>query len=64
MAAVFFDVPATFTFGARSAQDDVPVRYDVIDGDATDLRFKDAKGVVVGLKAKGGARKDTTGFVR
>jgi hypothetical protein len=36
----------------------------VIDGDDSDLRFKDPKGVIVGLKAKGDARKDTSGFVR
>lgn len=30
----------------------------VIDGDLTDLRFTDPKGVVVGLKAKGKARKN------
>ena len=35
----------------------------VVDGDDTDLRFLDPKGVVVGLKAKGRARKDTSGFV-
>lgn len=35
----------------------------VIDGDETDLRFLDPKGVVVGLKAKGKAKKDTSGFV-
>jgi len=37
--------------------------YRVIDGDANDLRFLDPKGVVVGLKAKGKAKTDTTGFV-
>ena len=31
--------------------------YKVIDGDLCDLRFKDKKGVVVGLRAKGKARK-------
>jgi hypothetical protein len=36
----------------------------VIDGDDTDLRFLDEAGVVVGLKAKGEAKKDTTGFVQ
>jgi len=36
----------------------------VIDGDETDLRFLDPTGVVVGLKAKGKAKRDTTGFVR
>lgn len=35
----------------------------VIDGDQHDLRFLDPVGVVVGLKAKGKARKDTSGFV-
>lgn len=37
--------------------------YRVIDGDETDLRFLDDKNVVVGLRAKGPARKDTSGFV-
>lgn len=38
----------------------------VIDGDLSDLRFTDPKGVVVGLKAKGKARGpvDGTGFVK
>ena len=35
----------------------------VVDGDETDLRFLDPKAVIVGLKAKGRARKDTSGFV-
>lgn len=35
----------------------------VIDGDETDLRFLDDTGVVVGLYAKGQAKKDCTGFV-
>lgn len=37
--------------------------YEVINGDEHDLRFLDKKGVVVGLTAKGKAKKDTTGFV-
>lgn len=36
----------------------------VVDGDADDLRFLDGRGVVVGLKAKGPAKKDVSGFVR
>ena len=36
----------------------------VIDADDTDLRFLDPKGVICGLKAKGRAKKDTSGFVR
>lgn len=35
----------------------------VVSGDEHDLRFLDPKGVIVGLKAKGKARKDTSGFV-
>ena len=34
----------------------------VIDGTETDLRFLDPQGVVVGLVAKGKAKKDTSGF--
>ena len=33
-------------------------------GDESDLRFLDPSGVIVGLKAKGRAKKDTSGFVR
>jgi hypothetical protein len=35
----------------------------VVNGDATDLRFLDPSGVVVGLSAKGKAKKDQSGFV-
>jgi hypothetical protein len=44
----------------------LPERYlgrQVVNGDYTDLRFKDPVGVVVGLTAKGRAKKDTSGFV-
>jgi hypothetical protein len=37
--------------------------FRVIDGDVTDLRFLDPAGVVVGLRAKGPAKKDMSGFV-
>jgi hypothetical protein len=37
--------------------------FRVIDGDETDMRFLDDENVVVGLYAKGKARKDTSGFV-
>lgn len=46
--------------------DKLPKTYlgkEVIDGDETDLRFLDKRGVVVGLKAKGKGKKDTSGFV-
>jgi hypothetical protein len=36
----------------------------VNDADEHDLRFLDPKGTIAGLKAKGRAKKDTTGFVR
>ena len=36
----------------------------VFNADDTDLRFLDPKGVVAGLKAKGKAKKDMSGFVR
>ena len=35
----------------------------VIDGDQSDLRFLDPKGVIVGLKAKGKGKRDMSGFV-
>lgn len=35
----------------------------IVDGDDTDIRHLDPKGVVVALYAKGRARKDTSGFV-
>lgn len=37
--------------------------YPVINGDLTDLRYFDPSNVVVGLIAKGEAKKDTSGFV-
>lgn len=38
--------------------------FEVINGDESDLRFLDKKGVVVGLIEKGLAKKDSTGFVQ
>ena len=46
--------------------DKIPAEYKgkpVYNADDTDLRFLDPKGVVLGLKAKGRAKKDRTGFV-
>ena len=51
VAAVFAEVPAEY------------MGFRVIDGDESDARFLDGKGVIVGLKAKGLAKKDLTGFV-
>jgi hypothetical protein len=52
-------------FGTRR-NEPLPKRFEgrrVIDGDASDLRFLDPEGVVVGLRAKGRAIQDTSGFV-
>ena len=35
----------------------------VVDGDASDVRYQDPAGVIVGLTAKGKAKNDTSGFV-
>lgn len=70
VAVVFAEIPDEYDMAGTMCP---PVR--VIDGDADDLRFKDRArvqglasiehaGVIVGLKAKGKARKDTSGFVR
>jgi hypothetical protein len=37
--------------------------FEVINGDLTDLRYFDPVNVVIGLKAKGDAKKDLSGFV-
>jgi len=47
-------------------KNELPKRYKnirVIDGDKSDLEMLKYKGVILGLKAKGDAKKDTTGFV-
>ncbi len=53
-------------FGVPKSQD-LPTEYQgrvVFNGDESDLRFLDPSGVVVGLYAKGKAKKDTSGFVK
>jgi len=53
-------------FGVKKT-DALPSQYlglPVFNGDESDLRFLDPRGVVVGLYAKGKARKDTSGFVK
>lgn len=52
-------------FGTKKGQA-LPSEYrgvPVIDGDVHDLRFLDPQGVIVGLRAKGRARKRRDGFV-
>ena len=53
-------------FNVATVFDVVPETYagrPVISGDKTDLRFLDAPGVIVGLTAKGKAKRDFSGFV-
>ena len=62
------DIQAEFDAGRNVAVvfDEVPAEWEgwpVIDGDSNDLRHLDPVGVIVGLKAKGAAKKDQTGFV-
>lgn len=58
VAAVFHTVPQTYRIG------NVSTVLNVVNGDESDLRFLDPVGVIVGLKAKGKAKKDTSGFVK
>ena len=51
VAVVFNKLPSTY------------LNRVVVSGDETDVRFADSKGVVVGLIAKGKARKENAGFV-
>jgi hypothetical protein len=53
-------------FGLKKTEP-MPETYNgrvVFNGDESDLRFLDPKSVVVGLYAKGRAKKDTSGFVK
>ena len=52
IAVVFDRLPETY------------MNVEVYDADETDLRFLDPKGKIAGLKAKGPAKRDTTGFVK
>lgn len=56
IAAVFAKVPTHYPLGNEVIE--------VFDGDTTDYRPGDPRGVIVGLKAKGLARRDTSGFVQ
>ena len=53
-------------FGIKKTEP-MPAEYmglPVFNGDESDLRFLDPKGVIVGLYAKGKAKKDESGFVK
>lgn len=59
-----FNVSVVFDL---SKNDDMPTTYNGIpvhDGDETDARFLDPQGgYIIGLRAKGQAKKDSSGFV-
>lgn len=63
-AKVALDAGMSVAVVFRKQLPDVFMGHAVIDGDKTDLRFLDPKNVIVGLKAKGWAKRDVTGFVR
>ncbi len=58
------NVAAVFPVSKKQSLPETWHGYKVINGDISDLRFGDEKGVVVGLKAKGLAKKDVSGFVQ
>jgi hypothetical protein len=67
MEALKNNINVAVVFSTKRGQD-LPKEwngFEVIDGDENDLRFLDKKGVVVGLRAKGKARKlPVGGFVQ
>ena len=58
-----YNVAVAFGMKKTEAMPESYLGRPVFNGDESDLRFLDPKGVIVGLKAKGKAKKDTTGFV-
>jgi hypothetical protein len=66
-------IPAAIAYGANVAvvfRKELPTSYNiggveipVIDGDQSDIMMLYNKGIILGLKAKGKAKKDTSGFV-
>jgi hypothetical protein len=58
-----YGINVAVVMDSKSYQHTVESNGGAIDGDEHDLRFLDAKGKIVALKAKGKARKDKHGFV-
>ena len=58
-----FNVAAVFKVKDETELPETYMNAKVINGDEHDLTFLHGNGVIVGLKAKGEAKKDTTGFV-
>ena len=59
-----YNVATVFGIKKTLPMPETYVGLPVFNGDESDLRFLDPKGVVVGLYAKGKAKKDTTGCVK
>jgi hypothetical protein len=55
VAMVFHDIPKFYNCGTTCV---------LIDGDTHDARWKDPPSVIIGLKAKGAAKKSTGQFIR
>ena len=65
MSALHQNMNVAVVFNVKK-KDALPKEWrgiEVVDGDESDLRFLDPKGKIIGLKAKGKAKKDETGFV-
>jgi hypothetical protein len=65
-SAMYNGMNVAVVFGIKK-NEPMPEYYNgvqVFNGDESDLRFLDPKNVVIGLYAKGKAKKDTTGFVK
>ena len=59
-----YNIATVFGIKKGTAFPDTYLGRPVFNGDDSDLRFLDPKGVIVGLYAKGKAKKDTSGFVK
>ena len=59
-----YNIATVFGIKKNSPMPETYEGLPVFNGDDSDLRFLDPKGVVVGLYAKGKAKKDTSGFVK
>lgn len=63
LTALNMGVNVAVVFGSDELKPATFEGYQVIDGDKTDIEMMKFKGVILALKAKGKAKKDTTGFV-
>ena len=59
-----YNIAVVFNLKKGTQMPETYLGLPVVNGDDSDLRFLDRRGVVVGLYAKGKAKKDTSGFVK